>query len=521
MTQDVTRTKTMETSHIKTLLATAMLITGIGAAIVTQSVDAKSPPASAEIEEININNGFSSLVKAVKPAVVNISTTSRVKTARNQPHFGNRNTPELEDFLKRFFGDEFFGEQFENRRGNPQGTPPGHPQQAPRTRETHALGSGFIVSENGMVVTNHHVIDGADEIEVVFQDGKRFPATLKGSDKKTDIAVLQIDSDSPLPYVTFGDSDTTEVGDWVVAIGNPFGLGGSVSVGVVSARGRDIQSGPYDDFIQIDAPINRGNSGGPLFNTRGEVIGVNSAIYSQSGGSVGIGFSIPSQLVENIVAQLGDTGTVERGWLGVHIQTVNEEIAEGLGLDDAYGALVSDIVEDSPAMRAGLQTGDVIITYDDKRIDKMRDLPRLVANTPANAEVVLGIWRNEAKRSISVTISETDESAQAQSRATPESTESEDTLGLALSPLDDELRKQYSVKENTEGVIITDLDPASEAANRGVRVGDVIRKAGRQNITTVDEIDTAVKQALKADKASLLLLIEREGQVLFVAIPIG
>lgn len=504
-----TASRTMETSKVKTMIVTAMIVTGIAVAFITQSVDAKSPPASANIEEINVNNGFAGLVKAVKPAVVNISTTSHVKTNRNQPHFGNRNAPEMEEFLKRFFGDEFFGEQFNNRQG------------APSTRETHALGSGFIVSEDGVVVTNHHVIADADEIEVVFQDGKRYPAKLKGSDKKTDIAVLQIETDNPLPYVNFGDSDTADVGDWVIAIGNPFGLGGSVSVGIVSARGRDIRSGPYDDFIQTDATINRGNSGGPLFNTRGEVIGVNSAIYSPTGGSVGIGFSIPSELVANIVAQLNDNGAVERGWLGVHIQTVSDEIADGLGLDDAYGALVSDVVDDSPAERAGLQTGDVIITYDDERIDKMRDLPRLVANTAANSEVVLGIWRNETKRSLSVVISKTDESAETQSAADSETAESEDALGLVLSPLNDELRKQYSVKEGTEGVIITDIDPASEAANRGVRVGDVIKKVGRKSIGKVDEIDAAVKQAIKAEKSSLLLLIEREGQVLFVAIPIA
>jgi serine protease Do len=290
-------------------------------------------------------------------------------------------------------------------------------------------------------------------------------------------------------------------------------------VGVVSARGRDIQSGPYDDFIQIDAPINRGNSGGPLFNTKGEVIGVNSAIYSPSGGSVGIGFSIPSAFVENIVNQLNDTGVVERGWLGVQIQTVTDDIAEGLGLDEAYGALVSEVVEDSPAQRAGLQAGDVIINYDEKRVEEMRDLPRLVASTPANSKIKLGIWRNESRIDVSVIISESEEQ-ETQAEVESDTAKSEDTLGLALSPLNDELRKQYSVKEDTQGVIITDIDPASEAAGRGVRVGDVIKKVGRKNVSTIDEIDEAIKLALKGDKASLLLLLEREGQVLFVAIPI-
>ena len=410
--------------------------------------------------------------------------------------------------MKRFFGEQFFDKQF------------GEPQNAPSTRETHALGSGFIISEDGVVVTNHHVIDGADEIEVVFQDGKRYPATLKGSDKKTDIAVLQIDADHPLTYVSFGDSDNTEVGDWVVAIGNPFGLGGSVSVGVVSARGRDIQSGPYDDFIQIDAPINRGNSGGPLFNTQGEVIGVNSAIYSPTGGSVGIGFSIPSALVKNVVTQLSDTGIVERGWLGVQIQTVSDDIAEGLGLEEAHGALVSQVVESSPAQRSGIQVGDVIISYDKQRVDEMRDLPRLVANTIADSTVSLGIWRNEAKQTIEVVIAENQDKAQ-QADSNPEGSETEEKLGLALKPLNDELRKQYSVQTETEGVIITDIDPASEAAGRGVRVGDVILKVGRENVSTVVQVNESVKSALDDKKTSLLLLIEREGQVLFVAIPLG
>ncbi|MCP4009629.1 MAG: DegQ family serine endoprotease [Proteobacteria bacterium] len=494
---------------VKAIAAVAMLLTGISVGILSLSVEAKTTPsASAGIANININDGFSHLVKAVKPAVVNISTISHAKpSSGNTPHFGNRNAPELEDFMKRFFGEEFFGEQFGGREG------------APRTRETRALGSGFIVSEDGIVVTNNHVIDGADEIEVVFQDGKRYPATIKGSDQKTDIAVLKIDTDRPLPYVSFGDSDTAEVGDWVLAIGNPFGLGGTVTVGIVSARGRDIQSGPYDDFIQIDAPINRGNSGGPLFNTRGEVIGVNSAIFSPTGGSVGIGFSIPSAFVQNIVDQINDTGTVERGWLGVQIQTVTDDIAEGLGLDEAYGALVSQVVEDSPAMRAGLQAGDVVISYDNKRVDKMRDLPRLVANTTANSEITLVIWRNESKLEVSAVISKTD-AADEQTAAKNESSQSEESLGLVLSPLNDELRKQYSVKEDTQGVIITDIDPASEAAGRGVRVGDVIQKIGRTTVSTVDEVDQAIKLALNGDKASLLLLIEREGHVLFVAIPV-
>lgn len=492
-------------------LKTAMAALALGAslsigALSLNAVATTTPPASADLGEVNVNEGFSDLVKAVQPAVVNISTTSRVKGNGNIPHFGNRNMPELDEFMKRFFGEDFFGDRF------------GNGDDAP-TRETSALGSGFVISDEGFVVTNHHVIENADEIEVLFHDGKRFPAELMGSDKKTDIAVLKVDSDAPLPYVDFGDSDATEVGDWVVAIGNPFGLGGTVTAGIVSARGRDIQSGPYDDFIQIDAPINRGNSGGPLFNTRGEVIGVNSAIFSPTGGSVGIGFSIPSQLVKNIVTQLQENGVVERGWLGVQIQTVTDEIAEGLGMEEAMGALVSEVIADSPAERAGLQAGDVIISYDSERVDKMRDLPRMVANTAANTKVTLGIWRKESRRTITVVIAETGEQPE-QAATGADGSEPGKTLGLVLSPLTDELRKQYSVKDGTDGVIITDIDPASEAAGRGVRVGDVIKKVGHKNVSTIAEINEAIKLALNGDKASLLLLIEREGQVLFVAIPI-
>jgi len=508
MSKLMTKTNTASRHKFKLLLVTATLLTGFSIATLSQNVNASdTPPASAQIKNFNINQGFASLVKAVKPAVVNISTTNRAKPDNaKSPHFGKRNAPELEEFLKRFFGEEFFDKPF------------GRPQSAPGTRETHALGSGFIISEDGLVVTNQHVIEGADEIEVVFQDGKRYPAKVKGFDKKTDIAVLQIDTDRALPYVVFGDSDLAQIGDWVVAIGNPFGLGGSVSAGVISARGRDIQSGPYDDFIQIDAPINRGNSGGPLFNMKGEVIGINSAIYSPTGGSVGIGFSIPSDLVSNIVTQLSNTGMVARGWLGVQIQTVTDEIAEGLGLSEAHGALVSQVVEDSPAALAGVQVGDVIITYDAQRVDEMRDLPRLVANTVADSKVTLGVWRDEAKLNIDAVISENQDAGQP-AASDADVPASENTLGLALKPLNDELRKQYSVKAETEGVIITDIDPASEAASRGVRVGDVIHKVGRDTISSVKQVDDAIKQALKADKTSLLLLIEREGQVLFVAIP--
>ncbi len=486
-------------TKLKVITGAACL--GLALAIISPSLLAKTEPVSSIVDEVNVNDGFSSLVKAVKPAVVNISTTSRPKVSSKSPRYGNRQNDDLDEFMRRFFGDQF-----------------GQNGPSPRTRETHALGSGFIVSEDGIVVTNQHVIDGADEIEVVFQDDKRYPATLKGSDKKTDIAVLKIETDHPLPYTNFGDSDEAEIGDWVMAIGNPFGLGGTVTAGIISARGRDIRSGPYDDFIQIDAPINRGNSGGPLFNTKGEVIGVNSAIYSPTGGSVGIGFSIPANLVQNIVSQLNDAGVVERGWLGVHIQTVSEDIANSLGLDDAYGALIGSVLKDSPAEKSGLEAGDVITHYNDERLDEMRDLPRLVANSLAGDNVELSVWRNEKQIKVDAVIGHSDQQ--------PDSTVSdaasmEESLGLVFSELTDELRKKYSVNTKTEGVIITDIDPDSEAATRGVQVGDVVKKVGRTRVATPSEVNKAVEAAIKDEKTSILLLIERERQILFVAVPIA
>lgn len=474
---------------------------GLALTIMVTPLSAKTEPVSSLVDEINVNDGFSSLVKAVKPAVVNISTTSRPKANFNTPRYGNRKNDDLDEFMRRFFGHPF-----------------GQSAPSPRTRKTHALGSGFIVSEDGIVVTNQHVINQADEIEVVFQDGKRYPATLKGSDKKTDIAVLKIEADYPLPYTNFGNSDSAEIGDWVIAIGNPFGLGGTVTAGIISARGRDIRSGPYDDFIQIDAPINRGNSGGPLFNTKGEVIGVNSTIYSPTGGSVGIGFSIPANLVRNIVGQLSDGGIVERGWLGVHIQIVNEDIANSLGLDEAYGALVGSVLKDSPAEKSGIEAGDIITHYNGERLDEMRDLPRLIANTLASEAVELSVWRNEAEIKLHAVIGNSEQQPDAR---VSEKASMEETLGLVFSNLSDELRKRYSVNTKTEGVIIIDIDPKSEAATRGVQVGDVVKKVGRTRITTPAGINNAVKAAMDEDKSSILLLIERERQILFVAVPIA
>ena len=340
----------------------AMLALCLVGSAVPALAGADNGHVAADLPEVNIVNGFADLVEAVKPAVVNISVTGTVSSSRRGQGFRDQ-SPELEEFFKRFFGDQFEMPDEDSR---------------PFERKTTAVGSGFVIDPNGLVVTNNHVIEDADEIEVVFDDGTRVPATLKGTDSKTDLALLEIKGDNPFPYVVFGDSEKARVGDWVVAIGNPFGLGGTTTKGIISARGRDIRSGPLDDFIQIDAPINRGNSGGPLFNMAGEVIGINSAIFSPNGGSVGIGFAIPAAMASNVINQLKDTGTVQRGYLGVQIQSVSDDIADSLGLDKARGALVTQVIEGSPAEEAGFEAGDVILEFDHKDIPRMRELPKVV-----------------------------------------------------------------------------------------------------------------------------------------------
>ena len=400
----------------------------------------ESGHAAENLPPVNIVDGFADLVDAVKPAVVNISVSSTVKSRQPQGH--NNLPPEYEEFFKRFFGEEG-----QNRRGG---------NSQPRERRTSAVGSGFVVDPNGLVVTNNHVIDGADEIEVVFDDGSRYPAVLKGTDSKTDLALLEIKSDNPFPFVKFGESESARVGDWVVAIGNPFGLGGTTTKGIISARGRDIRSGPLDDFIQIDAPINRGNSGGPLFNMRGEVIGINSAIYSPNGGSVGIGFAIPSALASNVIGQLNESGTVQRGYLGVQIQTVSDEIAESLGLGKARGALVTMVIEDSPADKAGIEAGDIILKFDNKDIPVMRELPKVVALTATDKEVDVVVWRNEKEKVIPVSVGGNTDGV-AKNISKPDSPAAK--LGLTIENLTEENRKGYEIGEEETGVLITGVDP--------------------------------------------------------------
>ena len=436
------------------------------------------------------------LARELSKAVVNISTTFKRKGILPSPHGG---APFDEEF-KKFF----------KRRGGK--IPPGH-----GARKASALGSGFIIDPKGIVITNNHVIKGADEIYVILKDGARLKAKLRGHDPKTDIAVLEVKPEKPLPYVAFGDSDKAEVGDWVMAIGNPFGLGGTVTLGIVSARGRDINSGPYDDFIQTDAAINKGNSGGPLFNMKGEVVGVNSAILSPSGGSVGIGFSIPSNLARKVVAQLIKYGETRRGWLGVRVQTVTKELAEGLGLDAPRGALVADVTKGGPAGKAGIRPRDVIVEFNGVEVRRMRDLPRIVAETPVGAEVSVKLMRDGKPLTVKVTLGRLEKGeklAAAQEKKKLEAAKKHKTsllLGMKLAPLDTQTRKTFAIPEKVKkGVVVLSVTEGSDARDKGVAKGDVIIEAGGSEISTPADAAARIKAWKAKKRKAIPLLILRK-----------
>ncbi len=452
-------------------------------------------------------DSFADLAERLSPAVVNVFTTQTVQTQTDNnppPEFQFPPGSPFEEFFKEFFD--------RNRPGKRNGRP----------RRATSLGSGFVIAENGLVVTNNHVIQGADEISVRLADGRRFDAEVVGRDPKTDVALLKINDDVELPYVEFGNSDKLRVGDWVMAIGNPFGLGNSVTAGIVSARGRDIQMGSYDDFIQTDASINRGNSGGPLFNMDGEVIGINTAIFSPSGGSVGIGFAIPSAQATAVLKQLKKFGRTRRGWLGVSIQTVTEEIAEGLGLKKAKGALVAGVLEGGPAEKSGLQQGDVILEFDGKEISSMRGLPRIVAETEIGKEVSVKLWRKGEEIDIAVTLGELEEAEKRLANATPEAPAGAPkkiaALGMTIAPADVELRKKFELDADESGVVVVEVDGDSAAAEKGIRAGDVIVEVSQQEVSQPSEVLREVENVKEAKRRSVLLLLKRAGDLRFVAV---
>ncbi len=456
-------------------------------------------------------DSFADLAARLSPAVVNISTTQLVKGSekRKQPEFMVPPGSPFEEFFKEFL-----------ERNRPKNRGP---------RRATSLGSGFIIDKSGLVVTNNHVIADADEISVRLSDGTLLEATLVGRDAKTDLALLKVEPKADLPSLVWGNSKKSRVGDWVLAIGNPFGLGGSVTAGIISARGRDINSGPYDDFFQTDAAINRGNSGGPLFNMAGEVIGINTAIYSPTGGSVGIGFAIPATLANRVIDQLKEFGRTRRGWLGVRIQTVTDEIADSLGMDKAGGALVAGVGSDGPAGQAGIQQGDVILRFDGQEVDEMRALPRIVANTRIGKTVNVEIWRRGALKTLEVAIAEMEESntkiASLEKDDKPAPVKDVELLGMRLSALTEEARETFKVTEGAEGVLVLEVAADSSAAQKGLQPGDLIVEVQQNAVKTPDDVAKQIAQIRENNKIratkkvkTVLLLVERTRNKRFVAL---
>jgi serine protease Do len=474
-------------TQIGAALAMAALVVALAIAGAGQAF-ARSAPES-----------FADLAEAALPAVVNVSTTQKV--AQDQ---------QMQDL------DEMFRDFLDRREGAPD-------QQRPRGGTS--LGSGFIIDAAGFVVTNNHVIEDADEIMVLTHDNEELKATLVGRDEKTDLALLKVEAGHPLPYVKWGDSDALRVGDWVMAIGNPFGLGGTVTAGILSARQRDINSGPYDDYMQTDASINRGNSGGPMFNTDGEVVGINTAIFSPSGGSVGIGFAIPANLARPIIDQIKQFGKPKRGWLGVRIQTVSPELAEGLRLEDPRGALVASVTKGGPADKAGIKQGDVVLKFDGKDITQMRGLPRVVAETTTGKQADVVIWRQGKEMSLKVTVGELTEEAEQQTLASVEPAPSAETtidlLGLKLSAITDELRKKFDIPKDATGVVVTDVAANGPAAEKDLRPGDVIAEVDQKAVTSAEDVGLRVKSAQDNGYRVVTLLVNRAGDFQWIALKIG
>ncbi len=471
----------------------------ISALVVTLALAPLAVPSGAVLASERPQ--FADLIETNRPAVVNIRTAFTVAANRPQmrsPHGSMQGTP-FDEFFRRFF------EQM---------------PQSPDGGRGHGVGqgSGFLISPDGHIVTNNHVIENATEISVITNAGDTYVAKLIGADPRTDLALLKIDADEALPYVEFGDSDSARTGDWVVAIGNPFGLGGSATAGIISARGRDLRAGPYDDFIQIDAPINRGNSGGPVFNTDGEVIGVNTMIYSPNGGNVGIGFAIPAAQATEVIADLRENGSVQRGWLGVQIQGVSDEIAASLALEESRGALVVDVQDGSPAAKAQLKSGDVIVDFDGEDIDTVRDLTRRVAKTRADEKVEVGVWRDGKRREIDVRIG----ALEAEPEQVARNAETgHGKLGLELSPLTPDARRQFRIPDTIEGALVVGVDPRGPAAQEGVRPGDVISMVGQQPVATPGDVRKQLDRAVDNDRDHVLFRIERNGGARFVAMKLA
>ena len=469
----------------RTLVAAAVSAAIVGAVAVAEPWNPANAAAGAGVAMTTMQGSFADLVSEVRPAVVNVQVTRAIRPAAHSRMKWRRPGMELPEMFRHF-------------RSMPGSAMPGMPR-------AEGVGSGFIVDASGLIATSHHVVKGAESVTVTLQDGRALEARVVGIDPKTDLALLEVDAGGSLPVVEFGDSDRTRVGDWVVAVGNPFGLGGTVTAGIVSGRGRDIGSGPYDDYLQLDAPINRGSSGGPLFDRSGRVVGVNSAIFSPTGGNVGIGFAIPANVAKPVIESLRTDGKVDRGWLGVRIQRIGETMAEALGLEAPKGALVASVMADGPAASAGLRPGDVILSFAGEPLDTMKDLPRIVADFESGTEVDIEVWRDGARESLSATIG-------AQER---------DTLAMAATANGDDAKLGVMLAPRDEpgkaGVTIAEVAPGSPAARNGLRSGDVIVQAGSKMVSRPDDVAGAVRAAASGDKP-VLLLVERGDHRRYVAI---
>jgi serine protease Do len=499
MLHDALRKSATHRRNARSAVALAVASTLLGAPLAL----APANPAFAQARPTNLAD----LVDAVAEAVVNISATQTVDDKDSAAPDLPKGTP----------FDEMFEEFFKNHGINPQ----------PRARRAQSLGSGFVIDPSGIVITNNHVIGDANDIVVIFTDGRKLKATVVGKDSKVDVAVLKVESDKPLKTVNFGDSGKMRVGDGVMAVGNPFGLGETVTAGIISARNRNIDSGPYDDFLQTDASINKGNSGGPLFNLQGEVIGINTAILSPSGGSIGIGFATPSATVVPVIAQLREFHETRRGWLGVRIQPVDDTIADSLNLGSARGALIAGIDAKGPAKPAGLMAGDVIVKFDGQEVKESRDLPRLVASMPVGREVEVVVVRNGQELTKTVTLGRLEDGEQKTALATegndalqPDAVAK--ALGMEFSALSAEARKTFKIKDSVKGVVVTSVDPGSAAADRGLRAGDVIEEVNHQAVEHPGDVAKAIDSAKTDSKKPALLLVSNgDGEVRFVAVPVN
>nr|WP_245943874.1 Do family serine endopeptidase [Acuticoccus kandeliae] len=504
---DLTKATKRRTSA---LLVGTFLLGAAGAAFLEGQT---STPAFAQnlSEQVTPNYergapGFADIVDRVSPAVVSIQVKSRARPQLSG--FGMEGSPFerfFDDFERRFGQQEGRRAPFNNRGGGQE-----------RRQFSMGQGSGFLISSDGYVVTNGHVVDGAEEVDVILQDGEVLSAEVIGVDDKTDLALVKVSHDKDFPFVSFADKET-RVGDWVVAVGNPFGLGGTVTAGIVSARGREIGAGPYDDFIQIDAPINRGNSGGPTFNLNGNVVGVNTAIYSPSGGSVGIGFAIPASIAADVIDDLKDDGTVTRGWLGVQIQPITPEIAESLGRDSIIGALVTEPQAGSPAEKAGLRPGDAIVSVDGEDVEGPRDLARTISGRSPDEKVNLQVWRDGKMETVEVTLGKlnADEPEQASNKRTSSNRDDDaaDLLGMTLAPTSD-------VGIDGPGLAVVEVDPEGAAAEAGIRVGDVILQAGGSDLASAGDLESGINAAGGEGRKNVLLKLQSGENTRFVALPV-